>query len=232
MTTKKFLGIVPAREGSKGIPGKNILPFRGKPLIGHTLQAAKESKLLDDLIVSTDSEAIKDFCLSFGAKVPFLRPRELATDEATTKDVLVHALKAYGESYDAVVLLQPTCPLRTAGDIDDGIREFLKQGRPSLISMYEANHCHPFIMYRLEKGRAVPLLDDHQGRRRQEFSDVYVRNGALYIVDREYLLREDRIISEDCAHLIMPRERSVNIDTPGDWALAEFYHDQTAPSRR
>jgi CMP-N,N'-diacetyllegionaminic acid synthase len=232
---KRFLGIIPARAGSKGIPQKNVRPFRGVPLIAHTIRAAMQATLLDDVIVTTDGEAIRDVCLSFGAKVPFTRPPELATDEASTKDVILHALQAYdpSRSFDAIVLLQPTCPLRGSGDIDQGIRRFLEEGRPSLISLYEANHCHPFIMYRRNgEGEVVPLLEDQQGKRRQAFFDVYVRNGALYIVDQAFLHQEGKLISDDSAHLVMPRERSVNIDTPADWALAEFYHDQLAVAHR
>ncbi len=223
------LAVIPARAGSKGIKDKNILALAGKPLVTHTIAAALASKILDAVIVSTDSPKIAEVAAAAGASVPFLRPPELATDETPAVDALRHAVLAYeeqtGRRVGTVVLLQPTTPLRTTGDIDAALRLFRAHPEAeSLITCYNANFVHPRIMYRREEGdRVVPFLNAaSQGVRRQDFEPVYVRNGAVYVTTRNLLVEHYQIVSDAPLGLVMPRDRSINIDEPLDFELAEL----------
>jgi len=123
--SQKILALIPARGGSKGLPRKNILPLSGKPLIAWTVEAAKNSKYIDNCIVSTDDIEIAECAEKYGAEIPFLRPPNLATDFTSSNDVILHAIENIHDNYDLLVLLQPTSPLRTEYDIDNGIEKFL-----------------------------------------------------------------------------------------------------------
>lgn len=222
-----FLGIIPARSGSKGVKDKNIRMVAGKPLIAYTIEAAAQSALLTDCIVSTESERIAAVAKQCGGTVPFLRPAELATDDAPTIDVLMHAVAAYEQLHslqvDYLVLLQPTTPLRTAADIDHAIA--LMRSMPearSLITCYEATAIHPRIMYRRSGSVMHPYLADGQGvTSRHAFEPVYVRNGAIYIADRRLVVEERCVMADNPVGYLMPRERSVNIDDYFDLFIAE-----------
>lgn len=221
-----ILGIIPARGGSKGIKDKNIRLLNGKPLIQYSIEAARGSSQLDDFFVSTDSEKIKSIAEGAGASVPFLRPSRYATEEATTVSAVFHAVEWYEHTHNLrvnlIVLLQPTTPLRTAEDIDQALSLFQeRRAAESLISCYEASHVHPSIMYTLDNDRFVPLLRQAGPQRRQDFPPVYVRNGAIYIVRRDYFVRNKRLISDTPLGYIMPRARSVNIDEEIDLITAE-----------
>lgn len=221
------LGIIPARGGSKGIPDKNIREICGKPLLAYTIEAALGSCRLDDVILSTDSERIAGTAALYGLATSNLRPSELATDTAKSVDVIRYELEQYqktaGKHVKTVVLLQPTCLFRTSVDIDQAVEHFAQSNAESLISVYDASSVHPSIMYSCENERLRPVLDEGaQLRRRQEFQSVYVRNGAIYIVDCNYLMHSGRLVSERPASYVMPRERSLNIDEPYDLDLAEW----------
>ena len=221
-----FLGIIPARGGSKGIKDKNIRTLADKPLIAYTIEAARASMELGDCLVSTDSERIAGVAKEFGASVPFLRPAELARDESPTVDALVHAIgwyeREHGMRIHAVVVLQPTAPLRTAKDIDESIRLFREGRARSLFSCYAESTAHPVVMYLEVDGLLKPLLGDKDVViRRQDFPPVYVRNGAIYIAERGLVLEERRIRDDRSRLYLMPRERSINIDEPGDFEEAE-----------
>lgn len=222
-----FLGVITARGGSKGIRGKNIYPVLGKPLIAYTIDAATKSQYLDDCIISTDSERIAEIAIKWGGNVPFLRPTEIAQDSTPSVDVLIHALQWYEEHWnrkvDAVVLLQPTAPMRLPEDIDNAIVKFKKGSARSLFSCYEEKAAHPFVMYIEEHGLLRPLLfKEDVVMRRQEFPPVYVRNGAIYISSRELLLVEKRIRDDRSILYLMPEERSVNIDEEKDLMELEW----------
>lgn len=222
-----ILGLIPARGGSKGIKNKNIVKLAGKPLIAYTIEAARESGLFNALILSTDSPDIAKAALESGLPCGALRPAHLSTDEAKTSDVLRHELEQYEAEHnhkvDTLILLQPTTPLRTIADIQNAYKAYLASGQKSLISCYDAQAVHPSIMYKKQGDKLMPYMGDGALMRRQEMPDVYVRNGALYIVDRDYFLETGRAVSETPALYEMPRERSVNIDVEDDIALAEFY---------
>lgn len=223
-----FLGIIPARSGSKGVVDKNIRELDGKPLIGHTIDDSNNSELLDDCIVSTDSEAYAKIAREEGGSVPFLRPEELARDTSPTIDVVKHTIKKYedihGITIDAIVLLQPTAPLRNPSDIDNAIKLFSESEAESLISCYETLHSHPNHLYeKFNESRLVPLRDqDKVPHRRQEFEPVYLLNGAIYISTRELVFESNRLKEDNPLAYTMPRDRSVNIDEEFDLQLAEF----------
>ena len=220
----KILALIPARGGSKGIKNKNIIDLCGKPLIQYTIDAAKGSKYIDDVVVSTDSEAIADVARKCGAEIPFLRPVELATDTSKSIDVVVHAvdfLKKQGREYDCVLFLQPTQPLRTVEDIDLAVDTFYSNGRKSLVSVCEVEN-HPILMRTINKGILEHLMNCGSDCRRQDMSDYYCVNGCIYINPIEDINRNlsqnDNIIP-----FIMPVDHSVDIDEEIDLKKAEFY---------
>ena len=233
-----ILGIIPARGGSKGIPRKNLVPILYKPLIAYTIEAALQSKHLSRLIVSTDDEEIARVSLKYGAEVPFNRPPELATDSALSIHVMQHALREMevleAKKYDAVVMLQPTTPLRIGSDIDAGIDLLFNSGADSVISVVAVSSHHPFRMKQiLEDGRLVNFIDQgfEDMRPRQDLPPVYIRNGALYITRRDVLVNENNVTGKDCRAYEMPEDRSVNIDSESDIILAEYYLKNEAEKR-
>lgn len=224
----RILGVIPARGGSKGIPHKNIYPLCGKPLIAYTIESARRSVRLTKLIVSTDDADIAEIAQRCGAVVPFLRPTELATDAALAIDVVRHALefqeKRDGVHYDLVVMLQPTTPLKTAEDIDSVIDKLIESGCDSVVTMVDVGANHPARMYRIDDDRLVSVMDEGGTMRpRQELPPIYIRNGAVYACRREVIYRWNALIGPDVRPLIMPPDRSVNIDGPSDIVLAEYY---------
>lgn len=221
------LGIIPARGGSKGIPGKNINLLAGKPLIAHSIHSALNSSVLSDVVVSTDSLEIAKCATSNGLPTKQLRPAHLATDNAKTIETLIYEIEKYEAAHelivDVVILLQPTTPLRTGQDIDMAFEIFMDSDADSLISVYEASSIHPSIMYTSQEGNLTPLINSqNQGVRRQDFSTVYVRNGAIYIMAKRLILEHKILIGDQPAAYVMPREKSINIDEPYDLELAEW----------
>jgi CMP-N-acetylneuraminic acid synthetase len=179
------------------------------------------------IVVSTDSPSIAEVAARPGVTC-LQRPVELASDTAPTHPVLVHALRAFeadqGGTVDAVLLLQPTSPLRSTQDISNSIEQFIShQPADSLISCYDGSACHPEIMYRMDQGRLVPWMGAQRPpKRRQDFEPVFVRNGSIYITSRALLLDQGRIVGDTPLAHVMPRNRSVNIDEPDDLGLAEY----------
>jgi CMP-N-acetylneuraminic acid synthetase len=218
--------VIPARGGSKGLPGKNLMKLGRLSLIGHALASAGESKLLSRAIVSTDDPAIKAEAARQGAEVPFLRPAALATDEAGMVPVLQHVVRWLEESErirpDLVVLLQPTSPFRTGADIDAVIRKVEETGADSAQTLIEAAY-HPFFMSTLDGDRLVPLFPDERGRyvRRQDPPRVYQPSGSVYVTRRRVLMEEGRIVGKDHRGIVMEYEASVKIDTEWEFRLAE-----------
>jgi N-acylneuraminate cytidylyltransferase/CMP-N,N'-diacetyllegionaminic acid synthase len=218
------LAVIPARSGSKGIPGKNILPLLGKPLIAHTIEAARKACLIGRVLVSTDDPEIAAVATQFGAEVPFLRPAELAQDETPILLVLQHLLTQLklSEHYEPeiIVLLQPTSPLRRAGDIDRAVTLLQQTGADSVVSLCAAEHS-PYWMKRLEGDRVSPFLENvPKNVRRQDLPPVYRINGAVYATRRRILMEQDRLLGEDTRGIVMDAESSVDIDTPLDLKIA------------
>ena len=227
MNEQKILAVITARGGSKGIPQKNIRPLLGKPLIAYSIQAALQSRTLNKVIVSTDDEDIAKASKQYGAEVPFIRPKHLATDTATTLSVLQHAVRYLtdkeGYLADIIVCLQPTSPLRSAEDIDQAVTLCIHTSADSVVSLSQVEH-HPYWMKKVVEGRVYPLMeaDDEKYPRRQDLPPVYQLNGAIRVIKRKVLLEEERIEGECSRAYIMPQERSIDIDTPIDLKLAEL----------
>lgn len=222
----RVLGVIPARGGSKGVPNKNIKPLGGRPLIDYTIKAATASNL-DRVIVSTDSSEIASIAKELGAEVPFLRPAELADDVISpiyaVLNVLDKALEAGDDSYDAVMMLQPTTPMRTAEDIDEALALLKSTGSDSVISVVDVGATHPARMKYLRDGKLIdpPFCEAYENQRRQELEPMYIRNGAIYLT-RTSVLRDKSFKGNDCRALVMPSERSVNIDTIEDFQFAQW----------
>jgi N-acylneuraminate cytidylyltransferase len=211
------LALITARGGSKGLPGKNIRPVSGRPLIDFTVAAARAATCVDRVVLSTDDEAIAQAAQAGGCEVPFRRPAELAGDDTRSIDVVLHALDQLAP-VNLVVLLQPTSPLRSAADIDAVCDQLVRSGAPACVSVAPAEQS-PYWMYRLgHSQRLLPLLEaPAQATRRQDLPAVYALNGAVYAA-RTAWLRESRsfVTAETVAH-VMPRERSIDIDTLDDF---------------
>lgn len=227
-SARRVLGVVPARGGSKGIPRKNIAPVAGRPLILHTLDAAAAASLLTRTVVSTDDEEIASVCRAVGADVPFIRPAALAGDDALTLPVVRHALEFVedqeGEQYDLVVLLQPTCPLRTAGDIDACVDLLVGRDAVSVVSIVDVGPSHPMRMKQIaDDGRLVNYVNQgyEDMRPRQQLPRVYIRNGAVYATRRTAIVDGGSLVGDPCFGYEMPEARSVNIDGPFDLLLAQ-----------
>ncbi|WP_225340722.1 acylneuraminate cytidylyltransferase family protein [Lysinibacillus capsici] len=178
---KRIVAIIPARGGSKGIPNKNIIEVGGKPLIAYTIETALQSKYVDNIFVTTDSEKIAKISRQWGASVPFLRPSILATDEAKIIDAVIHTLENLPELYDYVLILQPTQPLRTTIQIDKAIELIINSQEDSLVSVSKAKQ-HPILMRTIdENGKLQSLLRQNSTVRRQDFQDIYIVDGSIYI---------------------------------------------------
>ena len=218
----KILGLIPARGGSKGILRKNIKVIAGKPLIAWTIEAALRSRFLDAVIVSTDDEEIATVARQCGAQVPFMRPAALADDFTPGLDPVFHALSKLPE-FDSVLLLQPTSPLRTTDDIDSCIDMAKKNSAPCVVSVSEPD-VHPYWVYRLNDDQTMrALVETHEAvNRRQDLPLVYALNGALYFANSLWLTRQQKFMTDETAAYVMSPERSIDIDTPLDWKLAEL----------
>lgn len=222
---KKILCLIPARGGSKRLPGKNIMLLGGRPLISYAIDAAKGSKYVDRTVVSTDDEAIARIAKECGAEIPFLRPAELSTDTSPVVLALQHAVTYFegqDEQIDFVVLIQPTVPGVLAEDVDAAIEKIIETGVNSCISVCEIVD-PPAWMYRMgEGGHVTPYVESDTTIRNQDLEKLYRVNGAVYVLLRSVLMEENKIIDQaSCAAIIMPRERSVDIDTALDFTVAE-----------
>jgi N-acylneuraminate cytidylyltransferase/CMP-N,N'-diacetyllegionaminic acid synthase len=226
-----MIALIPARGGSKGLPGKNIRMLAGKPLIAHTILAAKNAKSVSRVIFSTDSPEIAAVAKDFGAEVPFMRPAELATDTAPAIDNYIYTVdrlnREENAKIDELVVLLPTAPLRTAEDIDAAIKIFREKKADSVVSYYPAPHPVQWYRYLDEKGVLRSLFPDLDTlKNRQEQKQAYLPNGAIYVF-RYDILKNQRVYYTDKSYpYLMPAEKSVDIDTLYDFKLAEFLMNQ------
>jgi len=220
-----FFAVIPARGGSKRIPGKNLADLGGKPLIAWSIEAAQKSRRVERIIVSTDDEKIAETARRYGAEVPFLRPEALAGDTTPTVDVLIHlleTLKKSGEDYDYLVLLQPTSPLRTARHVDEAIALALEKEADAVISVCEAEHppmwCNPLPADGSMEG-FIP--EELQTVRSQDLPTCYRINGAIYVCRTDIVLTQRTLFPKNNVFAyIMDRESSIDIDEPIDLTLA------------
>jgi N-acylneuraminate cytidylyltransferase/CMP-N,N'-diacetyllegionaminic acid synthase len=223
---RKIIAVIPARGGSKGLVGKNVMPLRGKPLVVWTIEQALLCGYIDRTIVSTDDGNIADIARRHGADVPFIRPLELATDRSSTMDVLVHALDFVGregKAYDIVVLLQPTSPLRHHSDISGAIKFFFEKRALAVVSVCQTEH-HPFWTNTLPDDGCMKefIRPEVENKARQDLPDYYRISGSLYVADVVSLLTERTFYGERTFAYIMPKERSVDIDSLMDFQFADF----------
>lgn len=215
------LAVIPARGGSKGLPRKNILDLGGRPLIGWTIEAALRSGAVTRVVVSTDDEEIADIARREGADVPFLRPAHLSGDTATSAGVMTHALENVG-GFATAVLLQPTSPFRTGGDIDAACALLVQTGASSCTSVCHATESPYLMFYSGEGSRLERVIGPHvdKNMRRQDLRPVVLLNGAIYVVRVKTFLDDHSFIHDDTAGYVMPGERSIDIDTAQDLQLA------------
>jgi len=223
-----IVAVVPARGGSKSVPRKNIRVIGGKPLIAWTIEAALKCRSLGRVITSTDDDEIAQIARQFGAEVPFLRPVDLASDTATSVDVVLHALDWLQQNEhaqpDFVMLLQPTSPLRTAEDIEAAVVLQREKQAEAVVSVCETAHPPQWLKRFGPNGELLPWESgvELEPSRRQEAALAYQQNGAIYLVKTVTLSRARTFLPERTFGYVMPPERSVDIDSPWDFYLAEL----------
>lgn len=226
----KILGLIPARGGSKGIPFKNKKLLHGKELIRYTIETGLACPLIDEVIVSTDDVGIAKIAKTAGAKVPFLRPAELATDSSPSIDTIIHALEFLEKEknhFDAICLLQPTVPFRDFDDVGDAILKFKESDADSLISVREVPHIfNPYWVY--EKNPKTDFLkrvisNEKMIGRRQDLPQIFHRDGSIYLTKSKVILSQKSLYGEKIIHHEMSNSPNINIDTQKDWIDAELY---------
>ncbi len=222
-----ILAIIPARGGSKGIPGKNSKLLGGKPLLQYTVEAAKESRMLSRVILSSEDAAIMELAKSIGLEVPFVRPEHLATDNSGTLEVVQHALQYFmeqGEVFDAVCLLQPTTPFRERGSIDKAIQKFGEKGYDSLLSVREVPaEFNPHWVFEADNHGHLHIATGEKEiiKRRQELPKAYFRDGSLYLTKTEVVLKQNSLYGTKLGYIVSEGYKFVNLDTMLDWEKAE-----------
>ena len=218
--------VIPARGGSKGLPGKNIKNFCGKPLIAHTIEQARQSEYIDRVIVSTEDEEIAQISLEYGAEVPFIRPMELAEDSVATIDVLIHAINWIEckdkYSFDILVLLHVTTPLRTVEDIDKSIVLLVEEKADNVFSVTESHRNPYFNMVEENPSGFVRLVKEGCYSTRQSAPKVYDMNASIYVWWKNILKEQKKIFLNKTKAYVMPKERSIDIDDDLDFRIAEF----------
>lgn len=223
----KILGLIPARGGSKGVPGKNIKLLGGKPLLQYTSDTALQSKLLDKVILSSDDQSIIKEAKKIGLSAPFVRPHQFANDKAPTLPVIQHALQYYldqGISFDAVCLLQVTSPFRTVDFLDKAIQKFIDKKADSLVSVLEVPHeYNPHWTFKIDGDDNLKIATGEKEiiARRQNLPKAYHRDGSIYITKTEILLKQNSLYGNSTAFIESDKATYVNIDTIEDWHRAE-----------
>lgn len=224
---KKILAIILARGGSKGLPGKNIKEICGKPLIAWSINAAKESKFIDKLMVSTDSKEILKISNKYGANVPFLRPDCLSNDLVSSFDALEHAItfckEELNETYDYIVLLEPTSPLRTSLDIDNAIEKLIKSNADSIVGICKTEDQNPAFLIKKDNNDFISsyVNSEMKSIRRQDIEDVFFFEGTIYISRTEVLLDKKTFYHENTIGYEVPKYKSLEIDDIDDFIMVE-----------
>jgi N-acylneuraminate cytidylyltransferase/CMP-N,N'-diacetyllegionaminic acid synthase len=229
-----ILATICCRGGSKGVPGKNIKSLHGEPLIAYTINAAKDSYLIDDLIISTDDEQIANVAKQYGAKVPFMRPADLASDTASKWPVFIHAVEMYekltGKTVEYLVDLDVTVPMKTAADIDGAIQRALNNSNVDVvITGYEPERNPYFNMMEVKDNGFAEIVKQTEKPivRRQDAPEVYSLTPAAYVVKKSALYEFEHWSKATCMIHPIPRERAVDIDTEIDFKIVEFLMDYT-----
>jgi CMP-N-acetylneuraminic acid synthetase len=224
---RTVLGLIPARGGSKGLPGKNIREMAGKPLIAWTIERALSSRYFDTVIVNTDDSNIADTAQKYGAEVPFLRPEELADDRTAMIDVIRHTVEYYRKIntfFDYIALLEPTSPLRRVDDIDRAIKQLIdnEAAADSLVSVGEVQLEHPSIMKKIKEGKLTPYeLDAGIVTRRQELDTVFFPYGVIYLTKTEKLIKHGTFYLENTIPYFIERWQNYEVDDMYDFICIE-----------
>ncbi len=227
MKKKRVLAITLARGGSKEVKKKNIKKINNKPLIWYTIKEALKSKLIDRYIVSTDSKEIKKISVKNGADVPFLRPKHLATDKASSVKALQHAVKFVeqtdGFKYDIIVELMCTNPLKKSDDIDKIIKKIINTNADTVIAVHKVEDHHPRRLKKIINDKIVDFMSEKAESRRQDLKPyAYVRSGSIYAIKRSHLMNESRRYgSKNSRPYVLSKHRVMNIDTKVDFITAE-----------
>ena len=219
-----MIAIVPARCGSKGLPGKNIKDLLGKPMIVYTIEEALKSKYITDVIISTDCKEIEEVALKYGAKSHFLRPEFLASDSAKAIDNYIYTTdrlnNEFGYEIEKFVVLQPTSPLRLVEDIDGAIELFTKKNADSVISYTEEHHPIEWHKYISDEGKFENIFEEKL-LNRQDMKPSFFPNGAVFVFSCD-LIKQNQYYSDNSYAYIMPRFRSIDVDTLEDFKYIEF----------
>jgi N-acylneuraminate cytidylyltransferase len=219
---RSVLGVILARGGSKGLPGKNIRSLADKPLIAWTIEAGLASRYIDRLVLSSDDTEIMRAAVAYGCEVPFKRPAELARDSTPSIDAVVHAMNKM-PPHDYVVLLQPTSPLRSADDIDNAIRLCDQHGAPACVSVTKSEKPPQWMYTVTDDGHMTPVLENAEDvTRRQDAPDTYVLNGAVYVARTDWLREMRSFTTSQTMAYLMPPRRSVDVDSELDLALCSL----------
>lgn len=222
-----MLAIIPARGGSKGIPGKNIRMLCGKPLIAHSIEVALACNSIDRVIVSTDDEEIAKVAREYEAEIPFMRPKELAQDNSIAIDAYLYTIERlnneFGEQYQEFTVLLPTSPLRIPEDIDNAVELFKSKDADTVLTFAEMSHPPVWAVKIHPDGTLQNYFDiDMELKNRQELEVGYMPNGSIYVFKYSLLKDKYTIYSDKTYAYVMPPERSVDIDTEIDFKFAEF----------
>lgn len=221
----KNIAIIPARSGSKGLKDKNIKMMNGKPLLAYSIEAAKDARVFDEIMVSTDSQKYADIAVKYGANVPFLRSAENSSDNAGSWDTVEEVLSKYremGKTFDTVCLLQPTSPLRIGDDIVEAYKTFQENNVNALTSVCEVDHSPLWTMTLGEDRMLTEFRKRSTDAPRQKLDTYYRINGAIYIRQIEYGTNEIRLKDDKEIAFIVDKKRSVDIDDEFDFAIGEF----------
>lgn len=222
--TKKIIGIIPARSGSKGVKDKNIKTLAGKPLISYTIECAKATGIFDDIVVSTDSSKYADIAMQYGASVPFFRSQETASDSANSISVLEEVLNNLQETYDIVVMLQPTSPLRQPFHIKEAVDLFLEKNADSVVSVSKFPHSIAWVNS-LDESLSMNgfIKKEYLNKRRQDLPQMYMLNGAVYVFKASMINKDFNMFDDKSFAYIMDKEYSIDIDDEYDFKLAEAF---------
>jgi len=224
---KTFLAIIPARGGSKGLPGKNIKELCTKPLIAWSIEAGLKSSYIDEVMVSTDDQGIADIAKTYGANVPFLRPDDLASDTATSFDAVKHTIDYYKnvlhKTYDYIVLLEPTSPLRESSDIDNAIEQLLSSEADSIVGISKTEDQNPAFLIKKNRQNFITGYEnaDMKVLRRQDIQDVYFFEGTVYISQTNALLTQKTFYHSQTIGYEVPKYKSLEIDDMDDFIMVE-----------
>lgn len=221
-----MLAIIPARGGSKGLPGKNIKLLNNKPLIAYTIEQALLCKEITDVFVTTDCAEIAEVARNYGAWVPELRPSHLAEDNSTTLDVLEYVLNYlkinFDKSYESFIVLQPTSPLRNVEHIREAYAMYKNQNADSIISFTENSHSIFWNKFVNEEGRISRIFEETVSSNRQESKKAYYPNGSIYLINSNFFLKNRTLYSDNTYAYIMKKEVSFDIDDLFDFNIVQF----------